>query len=113
MTPGKTPTMRNQKANLQRRDFSAAALAAAGTIVLSLLAPQAAAQAAIYPVAIDIVEKARQGWTATGGALISLPPEEQAQMMKIFSSVGADVSKAKPLLNDAYTIVTEAAARTR
>jgi TRAP-type transport system periplasmic protein len=73
----------------------------------------ATAQAAIYPVAIDIVEKARKGWTDTGGELISLPADEQAQMMKIFSSVGADVSKEKPLLNEAYKIVTEAAARTR
>ena len=70
-------------------------------------------QAAITPVAIDIVGKARKGWTDAGGELISLPPDEQAEMMKTFSSVGADVSKAKPLLNDAYNIVTEAAQRTR
>jgi TRAP-type transport system periplasmic protein len=70
-------------------------------------------QAAIYPVAIDIVNKARKGWTDTGGELISLPPDEQADMMKTFSSVGADVAKTKPLLNEAYTIVTEAAQRTR
>jgi len=70
-------------------------------------------QTAIYPVAIGIVNKARQGWTDSGGELISLPPEEQAQMMQTFSSVGADVSKTKPLLNDAYKIVTEAAARTK
>jgi TRAP-type C4-dicarboxylate transport system substrate-binding protein len=70
-------------------------------------------QTAIYPVAIGIVNKARQGWTASGGELIALPPEEQAQMMQTFSSVGADVSKTKPLLNDAYKIVTEAAARTK
>ena len=70
-------------------------------------------QAAIYPVAIEIVNKARKGWTDTGGELISLPSEQQAEMMKTFSSVGADVSKAKPPLNDAYKIVTEAAQRTR
>jgi hypothetical protein len=34
-------------------------------------------------------------------------------MMKTFSSVGADVSQTKPLLNDAYKIATEAAARTQ
>jgi TRAP-type C4-dicarboxylate transport system substrate-binding protein len=73
----------------------------------------AAQQAAIYPVAIDIVEKARKGWTDTGGELISLPPDEQADMMKAFSSVGADVSKTKPLLNEAYKIVTDAAKRTQ
>src|SRR5271169_2663768 len=73
----------------------------------------ASQQAAIYPVAIEIVNKARKGWTDNGGELISLTPGEQAQMMTTFSSVGADVSKTKPLLNDAYGIVSAAAQRTR
>jgi TRAP-type C4-dicarboxylate transport system substrate-binding protein len=70
-------------------------------------------QAAIYSVAMDIVDKARKSWTDSGGELISLPAAEQADMMKTFSSVGADVSATKPLLNDAYKIVTDAAQRTR
>jgi len=70
-------------------------------------------QAAIGPVAIEIVGKARKGWTDNGGELISLPPDEQAQMMKTFASVGADVSKAKPALDEAYRVVTDAAQRTR
>jgi TRAP-type transport system periplasmic protein len=73
----------------------------------------ASQQAAIYPVAIEIVNKARKGWTDNGGELVSLPPGEQAQMMTTFSSVGADVSKTKPLLNEAYGIVSAAAQRTR
>ena len=68
---------------------------------------------AINPQAIEIVNKARKGWTDTGGELISLPPEEQAAMMKTLSGVGADVSKAKPALSEAYMIVTDAAQRTR
>jgi TRAP-type transport system periplasmic protein len=70
-------------------------------------------QAAIGPVASDIVNKARKGWTDTGGELSSPPADKQADMMKMFSSVGADVSKTKPLLNDAYQIVTDAAQRTK
>jgi TRAP-type transport system periplasmic protein len=70
-------------------------------------------QAALGPTADDIVNKARKGWTATGGELISLPADEQAEMMKTFSSVGADVSKTKPLLDEAYRIVTAAAKRTQ
>jgi TRAP-type transport system periplasmic protein len=70
-------------------------------------------QAAIGPVATDVVAKARQGWTATGGELISLPAAEQSEMMTNFASVGADVSKAKPALAEAYRIVTEAAKRTQ
>ena len=73
----------------------------------------ATGQTAIIPVASEIVNKARKGWTDAGGELISLPPDEQADMMKTFSSVGADVSKTKPLLNDAYKIVTAAAQRTQ
>ena len=68
---------------------------------------------AINPQAIEIVNNARKGWTDTGGELISLPPEEQAAMMKTLSGVGADVSKAKPALSEAYKIVTDAAQRTR
>ena len=52
-------------------------------------------QAAIGPLADEIVGKARKGWTAIGGELISLPADEQAEMMKTFSSVGADVSKSQ------------------
>src|ERR1700738_937272 len=68
---------------------------------------------AINPAAIEIVNNARKGWTDTGGELISLPPEEQAAMMKTPSGVGAEVSKAKPALSEAYKIVTDAAQRTR
>jgi TRAP-type transport system periplasmic protein len=70
-------------------------------------------QTALTPVAIDIFEKARKGWTDAGGELISLPADEQADMMKTFASVGIDVSKPKPLLSEAYKIVTEAAQRTK
>jgi TRAP-type transport system periplasmic protein len=68
---------------------------------------------AINPAAIEIVNKARKGWTDTGGELISLPLEEQGAMMKTLSGVGAEVSKAKPALSEAYKIVTDAAERTR
>ncbi|MGC2594061.1 MAG: TRAP transporter substrate-binding protein, partial [Xanthobacteraceae bacterium] len=70
-------------------------------------------QTAIGPIANDIVNKARKGWTDTGGELISLPADEQTEMMKTFASVGADVSKTKPLLDEAYQIVTAAAKRTQ
>jgi TRAP-type transport system periplasmic protein len=70
-------------------------------------------QAAIGPMASDIVSKARKGWTDSGGELISLPADEQASMMKTFGSVGADVSKSKPALSEAYQIVTAAAQRTQ
>ena len=71
----------------------------------------AAQQAAIAPIATDIVEKARKGWTDAGGELISLPSDEQAEMMKTFAVGASEVTKPKPALNDAYDIVTAAARR--
>ena len=68
---------------------------------------------AINPQAIEIVSKARKGWTDGGGELIGLPAAEQTAMMNTLSSVGTDVSKAKPALSDAYRIVTDAAQRVR
>ena len=73
----------------------------------------AAGQAAIGPLASEIVAKARKGWTDTGGELISLPADEQAEMMKTFLAADAEVAKAKPALDAAYKIVTDAAQRTR
>jgi len=64
---------------------------------------------AIEPQALDILVRARKTWTDAGGELIALPSDEQASMMKILSSVGADVSKAKPALAAAYKIVSDAA----
>jgi TRAP-type C4-dicarboxylate transport system substrate-binding protein len=73
----------------------------------------ASQQAAIAPVASDIVSKTRKGWTDGGGELISLPPDEQAEMMKTFSGTVAAVAAEKPSLNEAYKIVSEAAQRTK
>jgi TRAP-type C4-dicarboxylate transport system substrate-binding protein len=73
----------------------------------------AAEQAAIIPTAAEIVNKARKGWTDNGGELISLPADEQAELMKIFSGAVADVVKTKPAIADAYKVVTEAAQRTK
>src|ERR1700680_1794663 len=73
----------------------------------------AAQQAAIGPLAIEIVHKARKGWTDSGGELISLPPDEEADLMKIFLTAGSEVSQNKPAIEAAYKIVTDAAQRTR
>jgi TRAP-type C4-dicarboxylate transport system substrate-binding protein len=66
---------------------------------------------AVNPQATAITEGSRKAWTDSGGELISLPPDEQASYLKLLSSVGADVSKEKPRLSEAYQIVSQAAAR--
>jgi TRAP-type C4-dicarboxylate transport system substrate-binding protein len=73
----------------------------------------AAQSVAINPIAVDLRSKAEANWTASGGELINLPPDEQASMMQTLSSVGADVSKANPLLTDAYKVLIDAAQRSR
>jgi TRAP-type C4-dicarboxylate transport system substrate-binding protein len=69
--------------------------------------------ATINPEATQITENSRKAWTDGGGELIKLSPDDQSSLLELLSSVGADVSKEKPLLSEAYKIVTEAAARTR
>jgi TRAP-type transport system periplasmic protein len=73
----------------------------------------AAESVAINPFAAELHAKARKSWVERGGELISLPADEQASMMSMLASIGADVAKSKPELYQAYKLVTEAAKRTR
>jgi TRAP-type transport system periplasmic protein len=66
---------------------------------------------AINPQAIEINDRARKSWVAGSGELISLPPDEQSELLKIIASAGDEVSGTQPQLNAAYQIVTEAAQR--
>jgi TRAP-type transport system periplasmic protein len=66
----------------------------------------------VNPWASDFYAKARQVW-GQHGELISLPADEQAQMMKMLADVGADVAKRKPGLDQAYKVFAEVAQRTK
>ena len=63
--------------------------------------------------ALKMYQEQRKAWVHGGGELITLPPDEQSEMMKMLGSVGADVSKSNPALHEAYAVVTDAAKRTR
>ncbi len=63
------------------------------------------------PRALEIDDAANKVWTDHGGELISLPADEQAEMLKTMSGAAADVAKAKPALADAFKIVVDAAKR--
>ena len=71
----------------------------------------AEASVQVNPETAAINDKADKTWTASGGELIKLPPDEQAEMLKILASVGADVSKNKQAVAAAYKVVTDAALR--
>jgi TRAP-type C4-dicarboxylate transport system substrate-binding protein len=70
------------------------------------------AKAYVQP-ARDIITKGLKNWTDGGGELIDLPANERADMVKTLASVGADVAKSKPKVQEAYQIVTDAVARLR
>jgi TRAP-type transport system periplasmic protein len=59
----------------------------------------------------EIDAAAAKVWTDAGGEMISLPADEQAEMLKTLASVGADISKEKPALAEAYKMVSDAAHR--
>jgi TRAP-type transport system periplasmic protein len=68
---------------------------------------------AINAPALKMYLEQRKAWVANGGELISLPQNEQAELMRMLSSVGDDVSTPKPKLREAYQVVLNAAQRTR
>jgi TRAP-type C4-dicarboxylate transport system substrate-binding protein len=73
----------------------------------------AAANIQVNPQSVEIIAQANKKWTDSGGELISLPPDEQAAMLKTFASVGEDVSKTKPQVGEAYQVVVAAAQRAK
>jgi hypothetical protein len=68
---------------------------------------------AINPITANLLKGSEDKWTSSGGELIKLSADEKAEFTKMLSSVGADVSKTKPSLAEAYQIVSDAAARLR
>jgi TRAP-type C4-dicarboxylate transport system substrate-binding protein len=71
----------------------------------------AAESIAINPVSVEANAAAEKTWVDHGGELIKLPPEEEAEMLRMLASVGDDVSKNKPAVSEAYRIVQDAAKR--
>jgi TRAP-type C4-dicarboxylate transport system substrate-binding protein len=67
--------------------------------------------AEINPWAVDFYQAQRKVWSEHG-ELISLPADEQAEMMKSLTDVGAEVAKRKPELEKAYNVFVEVAKRT-
>jgi TRAP-type transport system periplasmic protein len=67
----------------------------------------------IVPFVTDFFAAQRKGWTDKGGELISLPAAEQAAMIAKISSIGNDISAAKPDLNKAVEVVFESAGRNK
>jgi TRAP-type C4-dicarboxylate transport system substrate-binding protein len=67
----------------------------------------------IGPFVNDFFAAQRKAWTDSGGELIGLPAAEQDAMLAKISSIGDDLSKAKPDLNKTVGLVFESAARNK
>jgi TRAP-type C4-dicarboxylate transport system substrate-binding protein len=70
------------------------------------------AAAEVNPWQADFYVKQREVWLQHG-EIISLPPEEQTEMMSSLEAVGQDVSKRKPELAAAYNVFAAVAKRTK
>ncbi len=70
------------------------------------------AAAEVNPWQIDFYAKQRQIW-AEHGELISLPPDEQTDMMKSLAAVSAEVAQRKPGLEQAFNVFAAVAKRTQ
>ena len=67
----------------------------------------------LVPFSNDFFEAQRKEWTRKGGELVSLPADEQAAFNAKISTIGDDLSKDKPELNQAVGLVFESAKRNK
>jgi TRAP-type C4-dicarboxylate transport system substrate-binding protein len=75
-------------------------------------ADAAKAAAEVNPWEVEFFNKARESW-AEHGEIVSLPANEQAQLIRSATAVGAKVAKRKPRLEQAYDVFAAAANRTK
>ena len=66
---------------------------------------------ALKPWASDLVGKAFQAWTNSGGEVINLPPDEYASLINTLSASAAEVARRKSSIGAAYQLVKDAAQR--
>ena len=67
----------------------------------------------IDPFVDEFFDNARKDWMKKGGEFISLPAAEQSAMVAKVSTIGEDLSKSKPSLNEAIKAVEESAKRNK
>jgi TRAP-type C4-dicarboxylate transport system substrate-binding protein len=73
----------------------------------------AKADQAVVPWQTAFIDQQRKTWVEKGGEIISLPPDEQAAMMKNLSSVGEDVTKSHPAQHEMYEALVAAVSRVK
>jgi TRAP-type C4-dicarboxylate transport system substrate-binding protein len=75
-------------------------------------ADAAKAAAEVNPWEVEFFNKARESW-AEHGEIVSLPANEQTELIRSVTAVGAEVAKRKPRLEQAYDVFAAAANRTK
>ena len=67
----------------------------------------------MLPFVESFLTKERAAWTAGGGELISLPPNEEAQLLAKFTPIANEVMKDKPDMLSMYNLMLAARARAK
>jgi TRAP-type C4-dicarboxylate transport system substrate-binding protein len=65
----------------------------------------------VLPWQLTEIETQRKAWVAHGGELISLPADEQADMMKRMSTIADDVGAKRPAIKEMYDLLKAALKR--
>ncbi len=68
-----------------------------------------AVQKELFDWTLDFNEKGRKLWIEKGGELITLPPADQAEMMKRLSTVGDEVVASQPGVKEVYDLMVQTA----
>jgi TRAP-type C4-dicarboxylate transport system substrate-binding protein len=72
-----------------------------------------AVQKELFDWTVDFNEKGRKLWVEKGGELITLPPADQAEMMKRLSTVGDEVVASQPRVKEVYDLMVQTATAKR
>ena len=68
-----------------------------------------AVQKELFDWTVDFNEKARKLWVEKSGELITLPPADQAEMIKRLATVGDEVVASQPRVKEAYDLMVQTA----
>jgi TRAP-type C4-dicarboxylate transport system substrate-binding protein len=68
-----------------------------------------AVQKELFDWTVDFNRKGRQTWLDKGGELLTLPPADQAELMKRLATVGDEVVAGQPRLKEVYDLMLQTA----
>lgn len=68
------------------------------------------ASSEVFPWAMAFAAKQREAWTAAGGTLTKLSPQEEAEFMTMLRPIGAEVTARNPQAKELFELLVKTAA---